>query len=88
MGYVPHTTTMKPLMSRTVFVMLPYDDEKPYKGPTRENPNMCLPIETKNHSYVEDGQHLSGHWVIFKGKKTYTNDITKQLQPKDSTTMH
>ena len=89
LGYKPNSPNMKPLMSRTVFVMLPYDNDKPFQGPTENNPNMCLPVETKNHSYLdEEGQHLSGHWVIFRGKETYRYDITKQLQLKDSTTMH
>ncbi|MCB0446612.1 MAG: hypothetical protein KDD03_03705 [Gelidibacter sp.] len=89
LGYQPHALFMKPLMSKTVFVMLPYDDSKPFEGPTDNNPNMCLPVETKNHSYIDDkGQHLSGHWVIFPEKATYRYDITKQLQLKDSTTMH
>lgn len=89
MGFKNHAPDMKPLMSKTVFVMLPYNDKKPYEGPTENNPNMCLPVETKNHSYIDDdGKHLSGHWVIFKGKETYRYDITKQLELKDSTTMH
>ncbi len=89
LGLKSHSSKMKPLMSRTVFVMLPYNEEKPFQGPTENNPNMCLPVETKNHSYVDDkGNHLSGHWVIFKGKETYKYDITKQLQLKDSTLMH
>jgi hypothetical protein len=89
LGYKQNSSDMKPLMSRTVFVMLPYDNNKPFLGPTENNPNMCLPVETKNHTYVDEkGHHLSGHWVIFKGKETYRYDITKQLQLKDSTTMH
>ncbi|MGJ8593890.1 MAG: hypothetical protein ACSHXF_15180 [Aquaticitalea sp.] len=89
LGYKQHDPDMKPLTSCTVFVMLPYDNEKPFQGPTDADPNMCLPVETKNHSYVdEEGHHLSGHWVIFKGKETYSYDITKQLKLKDSTTMH
>src|SRR5690606_3001457 len=88
-GFEPHSKTLKPLLSRTVFVMLPYDADQPFKGPTESNPNMCLPVETKNHSYIDDdGRHLSGHWVIFPGAATYSYDITKQLQLKDSTTMH
>ncbi|WP_456439680.1 hypothetical protein [Psychroserpens sp.] len=89
LGFKPHSKQMKPLMSKTVFVMLPYDSENPFQGPTDNNPNMCLPIETKNHSYKNDkGESLSGHWVIFSGKDTYSYDITQQLQLKDSTTMH
>lgn len=88
-GYQAHHKNMKPLLSKTVFIMLPYDDENPFQGPTKDNPNMCLPVETGNHSYKnENGESLSGHWVIFKGKETYNYDITQQLQLKDSTTMH
>ena len=89
LGYQPNAPNMKPLMSKTVFVMLPYDNDKPFQGPTENNPNMCLPVETKNHSYTdENGNHLSGHWVIFKGTETFRYDITQQLQLKDSTSMH
>jgi hypothetical protein len=80
---------MKPLQSKTVFVMLPYDEANPFQGPTDASPNMCLPVETGNHSYKnEDGDNLSGHWVIFPGKESYYYDITDQLQLTDSTTMH
>lgn len=88
-GFKPHHNDMKPLMSKTVFVMLPYNSENPFQGPTDSSPNMCLPVETKNHSYTnEKGESLSGHWIIFPGKNRYTYDVTKQLQLKDSTTMH
>jgi hypothetical protein len=89
LGYQPHHNSMKPLQSKTVFIMLPYDADNPFQGPTEANPNMCLPIETGNHSYLNDkGDPLSGHWVIFSGKERYRYDITSQLQLKDSTTMH
>lgn len=88
-GFETQLLEMKPLMSKTLFIMLPYDTKNPYEGPTELNPNMCLPVETKNHSYInEKGESLSGHWVIFPGKKTYRYDITHQLNLKDSTTMH
>lgn len=89
LGYKSNSPAMKPLMSRTVFVMLPYDNQDPFQGPTENNPTLCLPVETKNHSYInEKGQHLSGHWVIFPGKETYRHDITSQLGLRDSTSMH
>ncbi|WP_439151719.1 hypothetical protein [Winogradskyella sp.] len=88
-GYKAHNSTIKPLESKTVFIMLPYNTENPFQGPTNNDPNMCLPVETSNHSYTNDkGESLSGHWVIFPGKDKYTYDITHQLQLKDSTTMH
>ena len=89
LGFKEHTSDMKPLLSKTAFIMLPYDSENPFKGPTNDNPNMCLPVETGNHSYKNDkGESLSGHWVIFPGKDTYRHNITAQLQLKDSTSMH
>lgn len=88
-GFKAHSPALKPLRSKTIFVMLPYDPDQPFKGPTQSNPNMCLPVETKNHSYVDEkGRHRSGHWVIFPGTKTYRYDITQQLQLQDTTTMH
>lgn len=89
LGYKPHSKTMKPLQSKTVFIMLPYNTDNPFQGPTEANPNMCLPVETGNHSYSNDkGESLSGHWVVFPGRKRYSYDITHQLQLKDSTTLH
>ncbi|MEY8847265.1 hypothetical protein AB9K26_00495 [Psychroserpens sp. XS_ASV72] len=88
-GFKEFDNDLKPLMSKTTFIMLPYDSDNPFEGPTDNNPNMCLPVETKNHSYVNaDGTSLSGHWVIFPGKATYSYDITEQLHLKDSTTLH
>ena len=89
LGFQSHNTTMKPLQSKTIFIMLPYDADNPFQGPTEADPNMCLPIETGNHSYNnEDGKVHSGHWVIFPGKKSYSYNVTHQLNLKDSTTMH
>lgn len=82
-------TPVKPLMSRTVFIMLPYDKRDPYKEPTDPGSDQCIPVETKNHSYDDGaGNMLSGHWVIPPGRKTYRSDITAQLQIKDSLTLH
>lgn len=79
----------KPLMSRTVFIMLPYDKNDPYKEPTDPGMNQCVPVETKNHSYDDaNGNKLSGHWVIPKGKNTYRSAIDSQLQMHDSLRLH
>jgi len=89
LGYKSHSHEMKPLRSKTIFIMLPYDQDDPFKGPTDTNPNACLPVDTKNHSYIDDnGMALSGHWVVFPGKMTFKYDVTKQLALKDSTSMH
>ncbi|MFT3793899.1 hypothetical protein [Flavobacterium sp.] len=79
----------KPLMSRTVFVQLPYDKNDPFKEPLDPASNQCVPVETKNHSYDDgNGNMLSGHWVIPSGKKTYRSSIDAQLQMKDSLRLH
>jgi len=89
-GYKKHQKGIKPLESRTIFIMLPYNLDDPFnENAARANPNLCIPIETKNHSYTNDkGQALSGHWVIFPGKETFRYTITKQLALKDSTSLH
>ncbi len=80
---------IKPLMSRTVFIQLPYDKNDPFKEPLDPQSNQCIPVETKNHSYPDaNGNMLSGHWIIPKGKKTYYSEINSQLQIKDSLRLH
>ncbi len=80
---------LKPLMSRTAFVMLPYDKSDPYKQPLDPASNQCIPVETKNHSYEDGSGHvLSGHWVIPIGKNTYRSDVNAQFQIKDSLRLH
>lgn len=82
-------TSMKPLMSRTAFIMLPYDKFDPYKQPLDPASNQCIPVETKNHSYDDgSGNKLSGHWVIPTGKNTYRSGINNQLQIADSLRLH
>jgi len=80
---------IKPLMSKTAFIMLPYDKYDPYKSPTDPGADFCIPVETKNHSYDDgSGNKLSGHWVIPIGKNTYRSGITHQLEIKDSLRLH
>lgn len=84
----PNQTT-KPLMSRTVFIQLPYDKHDPFKEPLDPMSNQCIPVETKNHSYDDGhGNKLSGHWVIPQGKHTYRSSIDSQLQMTDSLRLH
>ncbi len=80
---------IKPLMSKTIFIQLPYDKYNPYKSPLDPASNQCIPVETKNHSYDDGkGNKLSGHWVIPFSKKLYRSAITNQLQIKDSLRLH
>lgn len=80
---------MKPLMSRTAFIMLPFDKSDPYKSPLDPGTNQCIPVETKNHTYDDGkGNKLSGHWVIPTGKNTYRSLVSQQLQIQDSLRLH
>jgi hypothetical protein len=87
--YEKNQPNLKPLLSKTVFIMLPYNKVDPYKSPLDPGTNFCIPVETKNHSYEDQsGNVLSGHWVIPVGKNTYRSEIDTQLQLKDSLRLH
>ena len=87
--YTDNSVPMKPLMSRTAFIMLPYDKNDPYKEPTDPGTDQCVPVETKNHSYDDGkGNKLSGHWVVPKGKSLYRSSVNSQLQITDSLRLH
>ncbi|PWA04187.1 hypothetical protein [Flavobacterium psychrotolerans] len=87
--YSKNNTATKPLLSRTVFIMLPYNKSDPYKSPLDPGKDYCIPVETKNHSYdYGNGNVLSGHWVIPVGKNTYRGGIDGELQIKDSLRLH
>lgn len=89
-GFKTHSKSpLIPLQPKTVFMMFPYDPKDPFKGPTEQIPNACIPVETKNHSYLDtEGNALSGHWIITPGKHSYTYDASHQLQIKDSIRLH
>ncbi len=87
--YDASQSTIKPLMSKTVFIQLPFDKHDPFKGPLDPGSNQCIPVETKNHTYEDkNGNKLSGHWVIPTGIATYRSSITEQLQIADSARLH
>lgn len=88
-NYEAYNKTQKPLMSKTVYIQLPFDKNDPFKGPLDPGSNECIPVETKNHTYCDKaGNMLSGHWVIPTGTKTYRSSISEQLQIKDSLRLH
>jgi hypothetical protein len=87
--YSKNNKLFKPLMSRTVFIMLPYNKIDPYKEPLDPGKDYCIPVETKNHSYADKkGNVKSGHWVIPVWKNTYRSSIDQQLQITDSLRLH
>lgn len=89
LGYKPHNKNMRPLKSKTVFITLPVDTSVFQNNQENVDPNACLPVDMKNHMYLDNaGNQMSGHWIVFPGKYTYQSNITKQLNLKDSTSMH
>lgn len=89
LDYEAYNGTQQPLLSKTVYIQLPYDKYNPFKAPLDPNSDQCIPVETKNHSYANaDGVMFSGHWVIPTGTKTYHSSITNQLQIQDSLRLH
>ena len=88
--YTTKSAAYKPLMSRTVYIMLPYDQSDPFKSPVDPGKDYCIPVETKNHSYDDGkGNKMSGHWVIPTGKHRYHSAINSQLQIEtDSIRLH
>jgi hypothetical protein len=88
--YTAKSASYKPLMSRTVYIMLPYDQSDPFKSPVDPGKDYCIPVETKNHSYDDGkGNKMSGHWVIPTGKHRYHSAINSQLQIEtDSIRLH
>lgn len=81
--------TLKPLIPKTIYMMLPFKMDA-INVPHNDIPaNSCIPVETKNHTYLNGkGETLSGHWKIFKEEKKYTYNTTSQLAIKDTVTLH
>lgn len=78
-----------PLQSKTVYLELPFNAKNPYKQPLDPASNDCIPVNDKNHVYTnQNGNKLSGHWIIPKGKKLYKSKINHQLNIKDSLCLH
>ncbi|WP_406684436.1 hypothetical protein N1F78_01525 [Seonamhaeicola sp. MEBiC1930] len=80
---------LKPLQPKTIYIMLPFDINNPFAGPSNDIPNACIPVETKLHTYFDENNNpLSGHWVVPQGKHNYSFDASKQLNIKDSIRIH
>lgn len=79
---------LKPLQPKGLMLMLPYDLDNPYRS-KKKDPNLCSPIDLKNHSGPgEDGVPLSAHWRLPEGKTHYEFDVTYQLYLQEDTTIH
>lgn len=80
---------LKPLMSRTAYITLPFDRNNPTAP--EKGTDQCIPVETKNHTYSDGkGNLVSGHWKIPVGKRIYRGDINSflHMDQKDSLRLH
>lgn len=88
-NYEKNSGEIKPLMSQTIYIQLPFGKENIDKSPLDVPANQCVPIETKNHTYINsEGTMFSGHWKIPIGKSSYKSTVSHQLQIKDSLRLH
>lgn len=88
-SYEDSSKKLKPLLSKTAFIQLPFDEFNPNKQPLDHGSNQCVPVETKNHTYTDTkGQKLSGHWKIPIGKMTYKSSINEHLSINKPLRLH
>lgn len=79
---------LKPLRPKGLVLMLPYDLENPYNS-KKEDPNLCSPIDLKNHSGPgPDGVSLSAHWQLPQGRQRYEFEVTYQLYLQQDVQVH
>jgi len=89
-GFIKHgEKPLKALQPKSLYMILPFDINNPFVGPTDKLPNACIPVETKLHTYYDDkGNPLSGHWLFSPGRHHFSFNATKQLSIKDSIRLH
>ena len=79
-AYEEDSQKIKPLLSKTAYIQLPFNAFNPYKQPLDPGSNQCIPVETKNHTYTNaSGEKLSGHWKIPLGEISYRSSIDAHL---------
>lgn len=88
-GYVAHSENMKPLISRAVYIQLPFKEDYKKMNPDNLPHNYCIPAD-KEVQEVDPvtKEKVSGFWLIPKGKTNYSAKINHQLGIKDSLSLH
>jgi hypothetical protein len=80
---------LKPLVPKALVLLQDFDRENPDNPEPSNDPNLCLPLDLKNHSFPnEDGVRFAAHWVLPKGEHLYKFNVSYQLQLKENTTIH
>jgi hypothetical protein len=80
---------LKPLVPKALVLLQDYDRDDPYNPNTSKDPNLCTPIDLKNHSFTsKEGLNLAAHWVLPEGQHQYEFEVTYQLNLKEDTRIH
>ena len=85
----PAEANLKPLGPKALVLLQDYNRENPDNPEQSDDPNLCLPLDLKNHSFPnEDGVRYAAHWVLPKGEHLYKFNVTYQLRLTENTTIH
>ncbi len=85
----PAEANLKPLVPKALVLLQDYNRENPDNPEQSDDPNLCLPLDLKNHSFPnEDGVRYAAHWVLPKGEHLYKFNVTYQLRLTENTTIH
>ncbi|AVI49742.1 hypothetical protein C5O00_00610 [Pukyongia salina] len=85
----PAEANLKPLVPKALVLLQDYNRENPDNPEQSDAPNLCLPLDLKNHSFPnEDGVRYAAHWVLPKGEHLYKFNVTYQLRLTENTTIH
>jgi hypothetical protein len=80
---------LKPLVPKALVLLQDFNRDDPYATNPNTDPNLCLPLDLKNHSYPnEEGIRFAAHWVLPKGEHRYEFDVTYQLLLNEDTRIH
>ena len=80
---------LKPLIPKALVMLQDYDKENPNNPDLSKDPNLCVPLDLKVHTYDDDrGVTLSSHWVLPAGNHQYEYEVSYQFDLKEDTRIH
>lgn len=80
---------LKPLVPKALVLLQDYNHDNPDHPEQSDDPNLCLPLDLKNHSFPnEEGVRFAAHWVLPKGEHIYAFEVTYQLRLSEDTRIH
>jgi len=85
----PASEKLKPLVPKSLVLLQNYNHDDPDSPETSSDPNICLPLDLKNHVYPnEKGVQYASHWLLPQGKHQYEFEVTYQLNLSEDTKVH